>query len=352
MRAQGETNAARNLCRLAAYQDDRLGPRAEVIRGLKATYLKTGRDDRFGEQLEACLLALAMHTATGLRDEAAGIVLLAETGAGKSRLIRRNVAKHKLFQGFLQEGVECPGIGVRCLQAYTLRVLATEILATSGYPVTTLRENRAWVEVRDRLQHLGVLLLWIDEVNNLLTSANRPELKRILNSFKAILNHPQWPVVLVLSGTPECEAYLRRSSELCRRMRWSTLDPMEPADLPVLAGHVAGLCAKAGLEVPDGVVDWTAPRLSHAAGAQFGVSVDLAIEAIGIALVTGRSTIEQEHFATAYARRTQARADANPFVAPAWEVTVPLPMTDAGSEDGAGLVADAARGSRARLGLA
>lgn len=349
-----ETRSSRSLRLLDRHRSNRLGERADLLQRLKATYFLSSRDERFNAVLEQCLDALS-SSSHGTREEAVGIVLLGDTGAGKSNLVRHGIRKHPLFAGFMRPDAECAAIGVRCLGAYNLRVLATHILHAAGYPVGFLRENVAWIEVRQRLEHLGVMLLWIDEVNNVLNAANRSELKRILNAFKALLNHPTWPVVLILSGTPDCEARLRQSGELSRRMRWMSLDPLTAEDLGVLRDHLGDLFQKAGLGMSGNLLAEVAPRLVHAANRAFGTAIDLAVQAAGAAVTAGATDVTMEHFAEAYAERTQATADANPFAVRAWSAIVPCPVAAKDEEEDAAAwvraAALAAKG-RARQGIA
>lgn len=346
-----EGQAALNLQLLERYQAERLGPRAELLRRVKATYRRSARDVHFNELLEHCIRTLVPRTASGDRDEAHGIVVLGESGAGKSTMVRVDVGRNEFLRTAVASGSPFAAVGVRCLGSYTLRVLAMEIIRATGYPVCSLRENAAWIAVRDRLHHLGVMVLCVDEVNNVINSANTAELKRIINNFKALLNHPNWPVVLILTGTPGCEGRLRQDEELRRRMHWMNVDPLRPSDAPTVAAHLRTVCATAELSVPDHIVAEVVPRLVHAARAQLGSAISILTEAIELALLKDQRTLVMEHFARSYGLRTQADAGSNPFVADNWAAIVPVPVAESDDDASWNLAAAEAAKSRATIGL-
>ena len=312
--------ADRNMARLVEYQLQTRPRQYEALARMKSLYFRTNRDAVVSEALEDGLTELAIRPGGGGRFEGRGQAVIAETGAGKSRLIRHVLAAHPLFAGFGDPESNCAAVSVKCPGACTLRVLGIEILRATGYPIDDALENVAWVKVRERLKMLGVLVLHIDEINNLVGTINPVEDRKIRNSLKALINREDWPVVLILSGTPDCAPILRRNKALRRRLDWNWLQPLTPpADNATVAGQIGELCKAAAIEPPSAdVANKLVPRLMHAAWHQFGTTVEIAIKAVTIALGSNDAQLQASHFATAYARRTGCAADENPFVVAAW----------------------------------
>ena len=201
------------------------------------------------------------------------------------------------------------------------------------------------MKVRQLLKDRGILVLHVDEINNLVGTANQVEIKRIRNSLKALINRPDWPVVLVLSGTPDCAPILQAERQLKRRLDWISLAPLAPpGDNKMVIGQVRTLCETAGIAPPTDSDRKLALRLMHASGHQFGTAIDIAIRSIQVALRRGAPKLALEHFATAFARRTDGTAAENPFLASTWRSAAPAWRCAPADEDDDG-AADEPSGS-------
>ncbi len=325
--------SAASLAALRRRADARSGS-VERKEKLHQVYIGTDRDDEFATALDACLDGLAILGKDGSRFEGRGIAVLADSGAGKTTTIGRALKRHPLFS---EAGVNAPGcraVSVKCLGSCTLRVLGEMLLEASGYVGLKegLRENVVWQMLRARLKTLGVVCVHVDEVNNLLENSNADDHQRIVNNCKALINNPEWPVVLVISGTPMIGEAFRRDTQLRRRIDWMRLPHLQsPDDNDTLAAYVAALCRIADVAHPAEFGAAIAPRLVHASDRQLGTAAEIAVTAVERA-IDGGGPLKIEDFATAFARRTGCDATQNPFVAALWWETDPkvaLGMTTA-----------------------
>ena len=309
---------------LAAYRQQTCPIPGELRKRLTSPYVTTAKYGEFTDALEQEIHNLATDRADGSRPEARGIVVSGGSGSGKSRAIDRALGKHAMFPGYLEKGSGCRAIKARCTGSFTLGRLGADLAEAAGYPIVKERdENKIWDKLRKTLRMRGIVLVYIDEVNSLLSNANTPQRKLIVASVKGLLNDADWPVIVVLSGTPRIVSIFGASDEdkeAARRMEWIEFPPLTlPRDVKKIATHVEKLCGIAGLAVDvDALKGKIVPRLIHAARYQLGSSVEIAIKAIEGALRSSHRTLEMEHFATAFARTPNVKRSGNPFVAADW----------------------------------
>ncbi len=321
----GRMSAERSLAKLAAFRAANDAVPLDLMMRLRGSYLRTQRDDLLRKDIDEALKGLAVTRADGTRNEGLGLALLGASGSGKSSAIRRALSKHPVLEGFGVADRDCPALSVRCKGSYTLKVLGLEIARAAGYPLSiSLHENVVWSKLRWKLRERGVVLLHIDEMNSLLRKANVNERARIVDMLKGLQNDEDWPIALILSGTPRVEAYIKESDpdgELWRRLTWRTFAPLQlPRDNAMIASHVSRLCDLAGLSHADGLASTLVPRLIHAARYQLGRSVEIAVAAVKLTLEAGDHVLQDRHFATAFAR-TGCHSAHDPFSAVDWAAT-------------------------------
>lgn len=104
----------------------------------------------------------------------------------------------------------------------------------------------------------------------------------MINALKSLMQIPDWPTNLVVSGTPELHDLLTQDPQLSRRFFITRFLPVTEFDA---CDDVAELVARyAGLAdlplAPDLADVEFVPRLLHAGREQFGIVVELIIGAI------------------------------------------------------------------------
>lgn len=302
--------------RLRACLDE--GQRAKVDRmdGVRSKYLRTERDD----QVDKALSFLVDRGVSSLAmNEGRALVVLGESGAGKTTMLDRALRRHPAFEGYGVRGSGCPLVSVDVPSPCTLKQLGRETLRVLGYPLSADRsEHVTWELVREKLEMLDVHFLHFDEAHNVVRAANVVEAERVRNTLKNLLNARSRPVSLILSGTPDLARFLGEMAENRRRTRFLPLRSLSGGDVPQIAGMVADLAEVAGLAVEGPKDQSLAPRLIHAALGQLGAAIEMTHEAIYLALREDATALRIEHYAEVFVDRTGNSAAMNPFVAQAW----------------------------------
>lgn len=343
---------------LASCFDAETLERISKLERVKARFLETERDHTFAKRFEWLLTNLAMRAdpdkpfGPGNRREARCLVVVGRSGAGKTRMLTRAFDKHPTFPGYGDPGSDCRMVTVSLPSPCTLLQLGRQILAAIGYPLDRqLKEHLVWERVFFRLEFRGMLVLHLDELHNVLRTANVLDIDRIRKTFKTLLVHRRWPVGLVVSGLPEIAGFLETLSmeeldengelvplqvkpedhetELRRRCRVIELEPLSlPGDLGMLTEAAGDVARLGGLSFPPNFKEQVAPRLVHASLYELGTCMELLTETVEEALtpdtdMEGRSPVPDRivairHFAKLYAARTGCSPGANPFLVPDW----------------------------------
>jgi hypothetical protein len=302
--------------------------RVELVEKIKTTYFVSDRDQALQRLLQR-LTANAMlrrdpnkpHGALN-RVEGKAICIVGPSGSGKSTLLEETFRSHPAFPNFRVAekwspliGITAPGsgnlgaVGVRCMQALGMSI------------ERDLREHQAWAKLLPQLILNNVLFLWIDDLNNMLTASSEEELQRIRNTLKDLMNNPEWPLQLIVSGIPELLSFFRQDRQFRRRFRFLYLSKLAPADHGVfLKTSLEHFCevSKIGFDVKpeEDIIG----RLMHAGAYEMGLSIEIAVEAVMEALDRGSRKLRRIDFANSFADRFTLSDDQNPFVANVWHV--------------------------------
>jgi hypothetical protein len=170
--------------------------------------------------------------------------------------------------------------------------------------------------VQGLLENLRVFVLHFDEAQHL-AGDRKKELQGIGDTLKTRLQHPVWSVALVISATPEFKLVLDQDQQLARRITPIVIERLSPASnagqvLTALRRYVD----RAGIEVSDFIKgrEFT-NRLIAAGDRYFALICTIIVDAIKEALIVGRNTLDNSHFAEAFRRRSGSTDGFNPFLA-------------------------------------
>lgn len=134
---------------------------------------------------------------------------------------------------------------------------------------------------------------------------------------------PDWPVSLIVSGTPELNDLLMQDPQLSRRffvVRFLAVTEFDACD--EVRGLMAGYAGLADIPLAPDLSDVEfVPRLIHAGREQFGIVVELIIGAITRALAEKKPALGLKDFARFYAERTGDVSARNPFLIPDFRST-------------------------------
>ncbi|HEV7318796.1 MAG TPA: ATP-binding protein [Ensifer sp.] len=307
-------------------QPDETRRRSELMVEVKSVLAVLPRERVLSEAFDQVLEDLgerrntAGASASPTIREGNAVVVLGESGAGKSTSIRRLIASHPLTIGELN----APGSKLFSISAPSpcnLAELGREILIALGYPLARgkLSAPDVWRMVRERIRSLGILLLHLDEMQHVIQTVTKLELQKVRNNIKGMLVDPVHPIALIVSGMPNVVDLMKPDRQVARRCSWIEFEALTLAShRKMLAAFIRQLCERADLAISDNEIIRIVPRMLHAGCYQLGVTAEEIHEAIRTSLKAGEKDLRLNHFATAYAKRTRNPGSQNPYISDHW----------------------------------
>lgn len=320
-------------------QTEALRERGDIATGLYKTYLGGERDQTLADAIDRVIEATTRdadgpchETRVGRLAEGKILALVGRSGAGKTRALERVFSRRSELVGYDDVDADSALVSIKAPSPCTLKQLGFELLKALGYPVgRDMKEYVAWELVRDRLELRKVRFVHIDELQHVTAKANVKEAQKVRDTIKGLVQWPQWPVSLILSGTPEIGSFIEEDTQVKRRclvVHFSSLDVEEDA------GRI-GTCLrklverKAGLAIR-GDEHTLAQRIIHAAERQYGTAIEFIQDAIMEALRDASDVVDTGHFARVYKMRTGCGDDTNVFTSRDWrDVTVGSALQEA-----------------------
>ncbi|TXH35601.1 MAG: hypothetical protein E6Q98_15005 [Rhodospirillaceae bacterium] len=315
--------------------DPALGP---LLTKLHESYISSGRDKRLSSQFDRLVdsAVLPQHSGAARRLEGRALFVMGESGAGKSRSLSYLFSKRPNLNPYETEiGTMRPLVSVVAPSPCTLRQLANEILDTIEYKTTTdLKENIAWRIVKQQLKQRRTIILHIDEVQHCLQNRTDHESQKLLDTLKNLMQSPDWPVCLVLSGLPEFGKFARRDKQIPFRSRMISLPPLSiPADLKWVKFMVKAIFERLELDISALSSDTFYLRLCHAASNLTG-RIARFIQGAGEEAIYGhRNAVTVNDFAEFYAAHSACDPDENIFLVRDWHLIDPNASLDVEDEE-------------------
>lgn len=191
---------------------------AEKVAALRGHFI-------FHERFEPLEARFAMLIAKRMSDldagrstEAHGLCLSGASGTGKS------AAMNHLLVGARQRlsathHSDATFISLRVPSPATLKFVGQTLLRALGYQISSERQAwYIWDLVRHHLRERKVLFVHLDEAQDLASRGTKNKLNSVASMLKTLMTDPEWPVGIILSGTPELEDILNHDPQLARRM--------------------------------------------------------------------------------------------------------------------------------------
>ncbi|MEM1361857.1 MAG: TniB family NTP-binding protein, partial [Pseudomonadota bacterium] len=231
---------------------------------------------------------------------------------------RHLLRQHPLLQDVAEDDKRA--VEARLVQACSVKDLSELVLDGLDYKgkkQPRMTANGRWIWLGRLFEERAVRALHIDEVQHLNARSNG-EQQGLCDTFKARLQHPRWPVPLVLTGLSSFAQTIGADHQLARRVTVFEIPPlaMVERDRNATRDALDHLLTLAGLEKGKGLKRIEFCHRLHVAGCRFLASVCEAIcDGIGIALLHGSSELEVKHFADAFRKRWQVADVFNPFIA-------------------------------------
>ena len=264
------------------------------------------------------------------RQAVRGIIVLGQHHSGKSDLVAQCLEAVEPVEA--SDGTLVPP-NTRFIEApyvFTQSSMARAILAVMGYPLTRkMTPDLAWSKVSDRLDKAAVTQLAVDNWHWSFSpsragkSSRATEKRQIQAAFSSLLDHPGWPLPLILIGLPEisdelseeCMQHIKDRSDIVTIGRMQN----HAREYASLMDGICRLCEMAGLQLNLPADDLPMQRLAHAADHSRGLAITMAKLAVLHAVRNSSSRLELQHFKTVYASMANVfDANANPFVSDTW----------------------------------
>jgi type II secretory pathway predicted ATPase ExeA len=296
---------------------------ADRMARVNSRHLVTFRDEALALRLNRLKRSLVAHY-SGDEKQHRMLFIIGESHSGKSSLIEHAIASDLAFAPFVtSEGINAlPMLFMQYPSPGTLRNMASDGLEALGYPVkATLSESRIWPLFREQLKRRQVLFLIIDEAQHAIKSNNNDwEIQKVRDTFKHLVQMPDWPLRLILCGVSPLESVRDGDKQIASR---STVLNLGPLDKENHAAHVRKYIEKivvehAEMELADFIGGDFPKRLIHACDGCFGSIVQLVRMAVETAMVANATKVEKDHFTTAYAFISGCSPTSNIFTLDDW----------------------------------
>ncbi|MEP3342952.1 MAG: TniB family NTP-binding protein [Hyphomicrobiales bacterium] len=254
--------------------------------------------------------------ASDVTAEARGLVVVGASGSGKTTAVEQLIRKHPSPEDVGDVPI-AEVVSLRVPSPATVKHVGMTLLAALGYPMA--REPSAaiiWDNARSRLRLRRTLFVHFDEAQDFFNNQNGRELQAVINTVKSLMQDPEWPVGIILSGMPSLVEMINEDIQLSRRLKPVYIPPVSltthGSDIVNLIGQFAEMSDLVPFD--DHASPEFVQRLLTATDGQFGLTIELIIAAIEDALYEGSKTLDLSSFVRSYRSRTGCLDARNPFV--------------------------------------
>lgn len=317
------------VARLRALQTPERIAKSQALSTVWRGYYPLPRDEWLKSELEDLVDGFILtqaeaeakdEPATGRLGEGRSVVVLGPSGTGKTRALHRVFAGMREFDGYMRRDGTSILLSVVAPSPCRLKLLGHTLLRALGYETARdLRENVVWDLVRHQLRVRNVRFIWIDELQHLFQSAHAGEVQKVLDTLKALMQTPDWPVWLILSGLPQIADVIETDVQIRRRcaiLRFLPLSLVE--DRKAITSIFSLYSTRAKVRPRQPPEDEFFLRLLHASHGAAGLMIELVQDAVVTAVREKAAEVEPAHFASVYRRRTGCPDDRNVFLVEDW----------------------------------
>lgn len=329
---QTSSTSSEFVDRIRALRSDKRESVSTVMREVRAGYFGTGTDieldaamdDMFDdviETLDAAAAPASVGGHLGRHSEGYPLLGLGASGTRKTATFARMIQKRREFEGFSHNPHlnASPLISVKAPSPCTLRVLGITIARAMGLPCSDgMAENVVWDLIIDNVAERNLRFVHIDEFQHVMENRNVVDIAKIRNAMKRLVQTPEHPVWLLITGMPEVGVVFEGDTQLWRRKSYVLFHQLGfEQDTPLCRAMIQFFATKkAKLSSEAFELDENVHRLMHASLFRLGIAIDVVVKAIRVALNAGAGSLQVAHFASAYRIFTGCHDTANPFLVP------------------------------------
>ena len=297
---------------------DRLEEVSHIVADLSNRFVSHSGYCELERKFNRLLWKRRADIATGRNPEARGLIVTGNSGSGKTTAVDRLITRHPQLNLGNDGSEVLEALSVRVPSPASLKFVGEKTL--NGFGVSTERNrtsNWFWDKIQFHAKSRGTLFVHYDEAQDFISNSKGTEIKPVMKTLKSFMQNKQWPVGLVLSGLPWLKELMNLDPQLWRRFKPIHFPSISYAThAPEIMSILVSYTKVVGLELGDGINNRAfLRRLIHAASNEFGITVELIVEAIEEALLNADDAITIQHFADMYQTRVGCVQALNPFVA-------------------------------------
>ncbi|EGJ20324.1 hypothetical protein RSWS8N_19229 [Cereibacter sphaeroides WS8N] len=161
---------------------------------LKSQYFHMPRADALDAALGDAVEDFDAGNLTGRHFEATGLVVIGESGSGKTTEINEALRRFAADPRPLECGLDRRFVQLALNGETTWKALGLELLKQLGFEVSARRtEHEIWSRARTQLQGQGIWLIHIDECQHMFQTLGNNEVRKVLNALKTFMKHRDCP---------------------------------------------------------------------------------------------------------------------------------------------------------------
>ncbi|WP_420024054.1 TniB family NTP-binding protein (plasmid) [Cereibacter azotoformans] len=290
------------------------GARRRAI--LKGHYFEMPRAETLDAALAAAVEDFDAGNLTGEHFEGTGLVVVGESGTGKTREINQALKRFASDPAPLECGLQRRFLQLALVGETTWKALGIELLKELGFPITARRtEHEIWSRVRTQLKGQGVWLIHIDECQHMFETLGANETRKVLNSIKTAMKHRDWPMVMILSGIPELLDKVNSDPQFHNLMTPIHLDRFDPNgdDLNEIDSAFVGLAEAVNADIGEVRNEDVYLRMSYACLDLYGRVFRFMVDVFA-SLPNGQNKVTRDFLAARYAFHTGCMPAHNVFI--------------------------------------
>lgn len=275
-----------------------------------------------GTKIQKALALIFSRHLGGLRSgakfETEGLLVTGRSGAGKTSEVDHVIDMFNASGAQLPDGKTARFVSCMLSAKGGWKGLGNMTLKALGYHLADTARNtemQIWHKVVQQAKAQGVVGIYYDEAQHIFRGKTERERLATLDSLKTLMKSEEWPLILICSGVPELKGYLYEEEQLSRLLTEVELKDIDlPRDFDILHEVVSRVALDANLDpAPTLATEDFYHRLATGAGFRWGLAIMITSRAIEECQIAGSGILSPNHFADAWARKTDTPAISSPF---------------------------------------